>query len=279
MGIKVQKASFSYNRQSNLVLDEINLKILDDRITGIIGNNASGKSTLLKLMSGLILPTKGKVVIEDMILSRKSNLSEIESIKNKTGYLPQILEESISNETVKNEILAQLEELNVDFTDIDNRIKEVFNVLGLQEQYLDEYMYLLSNGEQRKVAIACILIYNPSIIILDEPTIGLDCNSKKSLINYLTKIKKLQNKTIVIASNDIDFINRISDDVVVLETGKVIKSENKNEIFRDVKFFEQHNMSVPQIVAFEDLVLNEKGIRLGYRDDISDLVKDILRKC
>lgn len=279
MGIKVQKASFSYNRQSNLVLDEINLKILDDRITGIIGNNASGKSTLLKLMSGLILPTKGKVVIEDMILSRKSNLSEIESIKNKAGYLPQILEESISNETVKNEILAQLEELNVDFTDIDNRIKEVFNVLGLQEQYLDEYMYLLSNGEQRKVAIACILIYNPSIIILDEPTIGLDCNSKKSLINYLTKIKKLQNKTIVIASNDIDFINRISDDVVVLETGKVIKSENKNEIFRDVKFFEQHNMSVPQIVAFEDLVLNEKGIRLGYRDDISDLVKDILRKC
>lgn len=279
MEIKVQKASFAYGRQSSLALDEINLKILDDRITGIIGNNASGKSTLLKLMSGLILPTKGKVVIEDMILSRKSNLSEIELFKSKVGYLPQILEESISNETVKDELLAQLEELSVDFTDIDNLIKQVFNVLGLQEQCLDEYMYLLSNGERRKVAIACILIYNPSIIILDEPTIGLDCNSKKSLINYLTKIKKLQNKTIVIASNDIDFINRISDDVVILEAGKVIKSENKNEIFRDVKFFEQHNMSVPQIISFEDIVLNEKGIRLGYRDDINDLVKDILRKC
>jgi energy-coupling factor transport system ATP-binding protein len=127
--------------------------------------------------------------------------------------------------------------------------------------------------------IASILICNPEIIILDEPTVGLDNTSKKNLINYLTKLKKLQNKTIVIASNDIDFINKISDDVIALENGKVIKSEKKSEIFRDVNFFDKHHISVPQIIKFEDIVLKEKGILLGYRDDVNDLVKDILRKC
>lgn len=279
MEIKIQKLSFSYNRQSNLILDDINIKILSDRITGIIGNNASGKSTLLKLISASLMPNKGKVIIDNTILSRRSDIEAIEILRRKVGYLPQTLEDSICSDTVKNEILSYLEELDADLTDIDNRIKEVFNVLGLDENYIDEYYYLLSRGEKRKVAIASILIYNPSIIVLDEPTIGLDNNSKKSLINYLTKIKKLQSKIIVIASNDIDFINRISDDIVVLKEGKVIKSEKKDEIFRNVNFFEEHNIVLPQITEFEDIVLREKGIRLGHRDDINDLIKDILRKC
>lgn len=279
MEIKFQKVSFSYNRQENLIMDDISLKILDNRVTGIIGANGSGKTTLLKLISGEILPNKGKIVINDNILTRKMDYNTILNIKKLNGYLPQNMEETISSYTVKEEIISYLEEQSIDKRDIENQISNIFISLGIDLNLLSRQLYLLSDGERRKIMVASILVRNPEIIILDEPTVGLDNNGKKKLINYLTKLKKLQNKTIIISSNDIDFINKISDDVIVLEKGKVIKSEKKSEIFRDVKFFDAHCIAVPQIIKFEDIVLQEKGILLGYRDDVNDLVKDILRKC
>lgn len=278
MEVKVQKVNFAYSRQIGPVLNDINLKISEHKITGIIGNNASGKSTLLKLISGKLLPNKGKIILGNDIISRKCSVEEIKRINQIVGYLPQILDDNLSSNTIRDELMSYLENLNMDLNEIDNRIAEIFPILGLEPSCLDNYADLFSEGERRRIAIGCILIYNPRVIVLDEPTVGLDSTSKKSLINYLTKIKKLQEKTIIIASNDVDFINKIADNIVVLEDGKVIKSDNKSEIFRDVNFFDSHDIAIPRIIDFEDTVLKEKGIRLGYRDDINDLVKDILRK-
>ena len=279
MEVKIQKVSFSYDRHSNVIIDEVSIKILSNQVTGIIGNNGSGKSTLLGLLSGNHIPNKGKILIDDIVLSKKNFSEASKMITKKVGYLPQVIVECFSNKLLKDEIIDNLEELDMDLTNIDNKIVEVFNLLGLEESLLNQHSYLLSNGERRKVAIACILIYNPDVIILDEPITCLDSNSTKRLINYLTKIKKIQNKTIIVVSNNIDFINKISDSIIAIENGKVIKSEKNIDFFKDVKFLYEHKLPIPQIIEFESIVLNQKGIRLGFRDDINDLVKDVLRKC
>ena len=206
MEIKTQKVSFSYDRHDKVAIDEVSLKVLSNQVTGIIGNNGSGKSTLLYLLSGNCIPKKGKVFIGDIILSKKNYFEVVGLIKEKVGYLPQVLSDCLSNKILRDEIVDNLEELDIDLTNIDDKIKEFFALLELDVSLLSQYSYLLSNGERRKIAIVQILIHNPDIIILDEPTASLDSNSIKRLINYLTKLKKLQNKTIIVASNDVDFI-------------------------------------------------------------------------
>lgn len=278
MEIRVQKVNFSYNRQSSLILEDVNVKIHENKINGVIGNNGSGKTTLLHLLGSKYIPNKGKILFDKLVLSRRSSQDVINDIQTNIGYLPQNLDDSISSGIVRDEIISYLDDKGDNLENIDMRINEIFACLGISNDYLNEYLYLLSSGTRRQVALASVLIYNPSVIILDEPTIGLDNTARKNLINYLTRLKKISNKTIIIASNDIDFINKISDEIIILKDGKVIKSENKTDIFKDVNFFVNHDLSIPQIIEFENIVLQEKNIRLGVRDELNDLVKDILRK-
>lgn len=278
MEVRFKNTCFSHSYSGNLVLDNINLKIDTNKVTGIIGNMGSGKTTMVELILANKIPTKGKVIVGDITVSKRMKVADLNRLKSYVGYLPQEIEEPICCSDVKSQIKSQLEMLNLNIDDFDNRIIETLKMFGLDTSYLVRDPFTLSSGEMRKVALSTILIYNPSIIILDDPTIGLDMISKRNLINILTRMKKKEDKTIIVISSDIDFINKISDDVVVLKDGKVIKSENKREIFRDVDFFIENGMTVPKIIEFEDLVLREKGIRLGFRDEINDLVKDILRK-
>ncbi len=275
MEIKVQKVNHSYSRQEELILEDINLKLESNKVTGIIGNNGSGKSTLLNLLACNILPNKGKVMFDATSYSRRCDYETIIKLKSNIGYLPQIIDEPIFTGVVRDEIIGQLREKNINIT--EDKIIDIFKQLGIDIKFLDEYYYLLSDGLKRQIMLASIFLNDPTIIILDEPSTYLDNSAKKNLINYLIKIKKLENKLIILASNDIDFINRISDKVIILKNKKVIKFENKNDLFKDVNFFVDNKLPIPQIVEFEFLAHSQKGVYLGYRDDINDLVKDILR--
>lgn len=271
MEIKIQKVCLRYNRNAINILNEVSLKFYDGMIYSIIGKNGSGKTTLLKMLCGELKSSSGKIIIDKMVYNSRSGREELEQLKDVLSYLPQIVEVKASSKTV-------LEELKLIPNFETNKMEEIFKVLNISLDVLDEEYSFLSNIMKRKIALSRVLIYNPSVIILDEPIIGLDNVAKKALINYLIKLKKVENKIIIVASNDIDFVNRISDEIVVLEEGNVIKLEKKSEIFRNVNFFDSHKIAVPKIIEFENLVLKEKNIFLGYRDEINDLIKDILRK-
>lgn len=275
MEIKLQNIDFSYNRNDNKILDAINLKIKSGKVTGIIGNVASGKSTLLALIAGNLIPSKGKIVFDNVIISKRK-MSELSKIKLNIGYLSQYPEEMYLFDTVRDDFCAYLESYDINFK-IEGRIVEVLHQLNLNIDLLDQNPFVLSSGELRMISVARLLIPNPEIIILDEPTVGLDSVGKQILVNLLTKIKKVYNKTIIIASHDIEFMNKVADEVVVLKEGKVIRSENTSEVFQDTKFLLDNELVMPQIALFRDIVFKQKGIRLMYRTEINDLVKDILR--
>ena len=150
-------------------------------------------------------------------------------------------------------------------------------MVGLDQSYLNKNPFKLSNGEKRKLALAEVLILNPKVILLDEPTIGLDSKSKNDILKLLRLLKNRYNKTIIIATHDIEFIHKIVDYIYVLDNKEIVMEGDKYSIFKQEKKLNKIGIRVPYTISFSNKVLESKKIKIGYRDDINDLIKDIYR--
>ena len=148
-------------------------------------------------------------------------------------------------------------------------------MVGLDESYLSRSPFSLNNGEKRLVAIASVLISNPKLLIMDEPTIGLDNNSKKRLMKLLRKLKTRYSKTIIIVTHDVDMLYEIVDNVVVLNEGVVVKEGSKIDVFANVELLDNNNTPVPSVIRFEKMIYDKTGIDLGYLKDMNSLVRKI----
>lgn len=280
MEIRYDNVSYVYNPKTALkkvALKDINLTIQDGKINALIGTSGSGKTTLVELLNSILVPTKGKVIVDKDIISEKSQIKNINTLRRKVGIVFQFPEEQFFNLTVKKELEFGLLSFNYRTNEIDKRVSDALKMVGLDDSYLDRDPFKLSNGEQRKVAIASILIVNPKIIVFDEPTIGLDYESKKNFIKLIRMLKNRYNKTIIIISHDIDFIHNISDYVILLDKGNLILTGNKYDILGNPDVLKEYNLPIPKVVEFSYKVLKNKGIKMGYRDDVNDLLKDIYR--
>ena len=148
-------------------------------------------------------------------------------------------------------------------------------MVGLDESYLSRSPFSLNNGEKRLVAIASVLISNPKLLIMDEPTIGLDNNSKKRLMKLLRKLKTRYSKTIIIVTHDVDMLYEIVDNVVVLNEGVIVKEGSKIDVFANVELLDNNNTPVPSVIRFEKMIYDKTGIDLGYLKDMNSLVRKI----
>ena len=175
-------------------------------------------------------------------------------------------------ETVKQELFYALEQSKHKNT---NKIIDSLILVGLDSTYLNKKINTLSSSEQYLIKLASVLLINPKIIILDSPNTYLDNKKYLNLLKIVRTIKRRYNKTIIIFSNDSDFIHAIADYIFVINEKGVIKEGNKYEIFTNKKLLKKCQISVPKIINFENKVLNIKGIKIGYKDNINDLIKDI----
>ena len=237
MEIKFNNVYFSYNKNTpieNEVLKNINLDIKEGKISSIIGRSGSGKSTLVEMINALNIPSKGEVKINDFIITNKSKrIKNINDLRVNIGLIFQFPEEQFFNMTVYDEISFGMKYFNYKTKDIEKRVKDSLKMVGLNQNYINRNPFTLSNGEKRKVAFASILAFNPEVIILDEPTIGLDSISKKNLIILLRNLKTRYKKTIIIVSHDNDLIHKISDYIYVLDNGEIVVEGDKYTVFKD----------------------------------------------
>ncbi len=282
MEIKLNEVSFSYNPRSQIetkALDKVSINFPEGKITSIIGRSGSGKTTIAELINALLFPSEGTIEYGSFLLSSKGiqNNHEINNLRVNIGLIFQFPEEQFFNMTVKDEISFGMKYFKYKTKDIDNRVKNSLKLVGLSEEYESRNPFTLSSGEKRKVAIASILAFNPKVIILDEPTIGLDALGKKNLIQLIRKLKMRLNKTIIIISHDIDLVHAVSDNVILLDKGKVITEGDKYTVFKNEELFKEYGMHIPKMIEFSNLVFRKKGIKIGYRDEINDLIKDIYR--
>lgn len=281
MEVKFENVSFSYNPNTSIekeVLKNINMTIEEGKITSIIGKSGSGKTTIAELIDFLIIPTEGKITIgENEITPKKSTLSKTKKIRKDVGLVFQFPEEQFFNMTVEDEISFSLKYYKYKTVELKKRVLDSLIMVGLDESYLKRNPFTLSNGEKRKVAIASTLALNPKVIIFDEPTIGMDSKSKKNFISLLRKLKTRYQKTIVLISHDIDFVHILSDYIYVLDNKSIYMEGKKYDVFKKQSQLENIEIKVPKIIEFSNLVKDTKGIKIGYRDNINDLIKDIYR--
>lgn len=278
MEVIFRNVSFSYNhglKNEKQALKDINLCFDSNLIHGIIGPIGSGKSTMLELMNGITKPTSGDIVVGKYELHKKN--FNFNKFRYDVGLVYQFPEKQFFCNTVGEEIAFSQKVFKKKNKYLKSKVIKMLKMVGLDETYINRSPFSLNGGEKRRVAIASVLISNPKLLIMDEPTIGLDNNSKKKLMKLLCTLKTKYLKTIIIVTHDVDMLYEIVDNVVVLSKGKVIKEGSKIEVFGDVDYLNKNNTPIPNVVKVEKMIYDQLGIDLGYLPNMNSLVRSIVK--
>jgi len=254
-------------------LNNINYTFEDSKITSLIGASGSGKTLISYLIMGLILPTTGEVYVEGNVIDSKT--VDFNYIRRNVGYVFQNPEEQFVTRSVREELEFSLKNYNYKIEKLNDRVLDSLKMVGLSERFLYRNPFELSSGEKEKLAIAIALSLNPKILILDEPTIFLDDKSKLEIIEILNKLKNKYNKTIIIISNDINFVKDISDNIVMLKKGKINLDITSSKLLENMDKVKRSGMEIPKILEFINNASKYKNIKFTYTDDIEMLVSEV----
>ena len=252
MGIALENVSFTYQEGTPLAstaLSDVSLTIEDSSYTALIGHTGSGKSTILQLLNGLLVPSQGSVRVFDTLITSTSKNKEIRQIRKQVGLVFQFAENQIFEETVLKDVAFGPQNFGVSEEDAEKIAREKLALVGIDESLFDRSPFELSGGQMRRVAIAGILAMEPAILVLDEPTAGLDPLGRKELMNLFKKLHK-SGMTIVLVTHLMDDVAEYANQVYVMEKGRLVKGGKPSDIFQDVVFMEEVQLGVPKITAF-----------------------------
>ena len=252
MGIALENVSFTYQEGTPLAstaLSDVSLTIEDGSYTALIGHTGSGKSTILQLLNGLLVPSQGTVRVFDTLITSTSKNKDIRQIRKQVGLVFQFAENQIFEETVLKDVAFGPQNFGVSEEDAEQIAREKLAMVGIDESLFDRSPFELSGGQMRRVAIAGILAMEPAILVLDEPTAGLDPLGRKELMNLFKKLHQ-SGMTIVLVTHLMDDVAEYANQVYVMEKGRLVKGGKPSDVFQDVVFMEKVQLGVPKITAF-----------------------------
>ena len=252
MGIALENVSFTYQEGTPLAstaLSDVSLTIEDGSYTALIGHTGSGKSTILQLLNGLLVPSQGSVRVFDTLITSTSKNKDIRQIRKQVGLVFQFAENQIFEETVLKDVAFGPQNFGVSEEDAEQIAREKLALVGIDESLFNRSPFELSGGQMRRVAIAGILAMEPAILVLDEPTAGLDPLGRKELMNLFKKLHQ-SGMTIVLVTHLMDDVAEYANQVYVMEKGRLVKGGKPSDVFQDVVFMEKVQLGVPKITAF-----------------------------
>ena len=252
MGIALENVSFTYQEGTPLAstaLTDVSLTIEDGSYTALIGHTGSGKSTILQLLNGLLVPSQGSVRVFDTLITSTSKNKDIRQIRKQVGLVFQFAENQIFEETVLKDVAFGPQNFGVSEEDAVKIAREKLALVGIDESLFDRSPFELSGGQMRRVAIAGILAMEPAILVLDEPTAGLDPLGRKELMNLFKKLHQ-SGMTIVLVTHLMDDVAEYANQAYVMEKGRLVKFGKPSDVFQDVVFMEEVQLGVPKITAF-----------------------------
>lgn len=252
MGIALENVSFTYQEGTPLAstaLSDVSLTIEDGSYTALIGHTGSGKSTILQLLNGLLVPSQGSVRVFDTLITSTSKNKDIRQIRKQVGLVFQFAENQIFEETVLKDVAFGPQNFGVSEEDAEQIAREKLALVGIDESLLNRSPFELSGGQMRRVAIAGILAMEPAVLVLDEPTAGLDPLGRKEFMNLFKKLHQ-SGMTIVLVTHLMDDVAEYANQVYVMEKGRLVKGGKPSDVFQDVVFMEEVQLGVPKITAF-----------------------------
>ena len=279
MQIKINDLSYVYLKKTpNEVeaLHHVSLEIPEGKVTSIIGHTGSGKSTLIQTLNGLLIPTEGEVHVGDYLITPKKHKNKnIKKLRKSLAIVFQFPEYQLFEETVEKDVAFGLRNYGVKQEEAIKEAHEALKIVSIDESFYKRSPFELSGGEKRRVAIAGIITLKPDILVLDEPTAGLDPEGSQIILNLIKKFNE-SGKTIILVTHDMNLVLNHSDDVVVINDGHIAFSGTPSDLFaQDVS---QYSIEVPELFKF-CLLLKSKGVDLDITKvrTIEDLMSQLRR--
>lgn len=280
MSIEIKGVSYTYMKKTpfeKIALSDINLKINEGEYLAIAGHTGSGKSTLIQLPAGLIKPTVGTVVVDDVDLNSKDKTS-VRAARLKVGIVFQYPETQLFEETVEKDIAFAPKNLNLSEEEIKSRVVTSMELVGLSYDDLKDISpFKLSGGQKRRVAIAGVLAMQPKYLILDEPTAGLDPKAHRELMQNLNNLHKKQNVNIILVSHSMDDIAKFADRLVILSQGRILADGVPSEIFQNDDILQRAGLAPPSAMQYLKK-LKASGLDISTNAMTIDEAEEILVK-
>ena len=248
MSIKINHLTQIYGQGTGFekkALDDINLEIQDGEFIGLIGHTGSGKSTLIQHLNALLVPTSGEVLLNgENIYADKSKLK---SIRQRVGLVFQYPEHQLFEMTVYKDVAYGPGNLGLSQEEIDKRVRSAFETVGLGEDIYDKSPFELSGGQKRRAAIAGVLAMEPEVLILDEPTAGLDPKGRDEILDAVKKMHDMRKITVILVSHSMEDVAKLVDRIIVLSKGKTAIVGTPKEVFSQREKLESIGLAAPQI--------------------------------
>ena len=280
MDISFKQVSYTYQPNGPFeykALKDLNFTIKSGSYVAIIGHTGSGKSTLIQHLNGLLKPTKGEVRVGEYSIQANQKLENIKALRRQVGVVFQYPEHQLFEETIEKDIAFGPENFGVDQDEINKRIPEVMNAVGLSMELLDRSPFDLSGGQLRRVAIAGILAMEPSVLVLDEPTAGLDPKGQQEIMDMFYDLHQRKNLTTILVTHSMEDALKYADHVIILEDGQMKIEGNPVDIFVHRAELEQVQLDTPEMIRFIQAFEAKFGQKLVYHNQsIDQLAQEVV---
>ena len=278
MPLRFEKVDFEYSPGTPFAfqaLKNINLELAEGKMTAIIGATGSGKTTLVQHLNALLLPTKGTVNVLDYQIKAGQKFTKVKELRHQVGLVFQFAEYQLFEETLIKDVCFGPLNFGVEEKEAETIARRCLKTVGIDEADFEKSPLELSGGQKRRVAIAGILAMRPKVLVLDEPTAGLDPKGAQTMMELFRKINKEEGITVLIVTHNMEHVLEYCDEVVVLEKGQLLMQTDIRTFFENYEYMEKANINPPAIIRFKDL-LRKNGLEIGSEVlDVEALAKAI----
>lgn len=279
MRIELRDVEYRYQVDTpfeRLAIHDINIDISPGSYVAIIGHTGSGKSTLLQHLNGLLRPTKGEIHIGDKLITAKKKEKNLKSIRKRVGIVFQFPEHQLFDETVEKDISFGPMNFGVSEDEAKKLAKKAIGLVGLSDEILQKSPFELSGGQMRRVAIAGVLAMEPDVIVLDEPTAGLDPRGRKEIMDMFADLHKERGLSTILVTHSMEDAAKYADEIIIMHKGTVYKKGTPLDIFSQPEQLLELGLDVPETVRFQLKLQKEAGLRFDKPClSIESLAKEI----
>lgn len=281
MSIQFENVSYEYSPGTPfayVALKNINLTIREGVMTAIVGSTGSGKSTLVQQLNALLVPSQGKITIDDKVIYSDKKNTGLKALREKVGLVFQFPEAQLFEETILKDVMFGPLNFNKSVEEAKNLAIQALHLVNIDEELFNQSPLDLSGGQKRRVAIAGILALNPDILVCDEPTAGLDPQGQIQIMNLFKQFKNQPGKSVILVTHDLQDVLDYADDVIVMRKGEVIFHDSKEKFFNQESLLEEIQNVLPKVIQFRQL-LNQKGFHISDSvTTLEQLVYEIVKE-